>query len=171
MNNQYALAFFQIAKEDNVLEPCKESFEVLIELLKNDLEFSSFLNSPKIKTAEKQNFLKKVLSSCEQDFLYFLYVLLDNNRINEIDEIFKSFLYCYNEENKIKSVLVLSASKLEEKEIFELYNSLKKYYIGYEISIDNKIDPKVIGGYHILVNGLSIDLSVKRKIDSLKSTL
>jgi F0F1-type ATP synthase delta subunit len=62
MNNQYALAFFQIAKEDNVLESCKESFEALIELLKNDLEFSSFLNSPKIKTAEKQNFLKKVFS-------------------------------------------------------------------------------------------------------------
>ena len=91
MNNQYALAFFQIAKEDNVLESCKESFEVLIEVLKNDLEFSRFLISPKIKTSEKQNFLKKVLFECEQDFLYFLYVLLDNNRIGEIDEIFKSF--------------------------------------------------------------------------------
>ena len=43
-----------------------------------------------------------------------------------------------------------------------------KYYAGYEVVIHNKIDPKIIGGYHILVNGVSIDLSIKRKIDDLQ---
>ena len=57
------------------------------------------------------------------------------------------------------------------KEFKKLKNSLENYYAGYKVIIENKIDPSVIGGYHILVNGLSIDLSVKHKIDSLKSTL
>ena len=53
----------------------------------------------------------------------------------------------------------------------ELLNSLKKCYVGYEIIIQNKIDPRVVGGYHILVNGLSIDLSIKRKITDLANHL
>lgn len=168
MTNQYALAFFEIAKEDNKLSTCKESFDVLINLIQTEKDFKAFLNSLTIKAENKKDLVKKVFKDCNDDFIYFLYVIIDNNRIDTIDSIYNSFINLYNEENKIKVVDVFSVNFLSENERTVLLDSLKKRYPGYEIIINNKIDPNAIGGYHILVNGVSIDLSVRRKIKNLE---
>ena len=171
MDKQYASALFDIVKEDKTLNEAKESFDVFVDVLNSNIDFWNVLNSPKIKTDEKKNLIKETFKPCLEDFILFLYVVLDNGRIDIVSDIYEAFLNLYNEANLVKNVLVLSANKLEEKELKELKVSLEKYYAGYKVIINNKIDPSVIGGYHILVNGLSIDLSVKHKIDSLKSTL
>ena len=57
---------------------------------------------------------------------------------------------------------------LSENERTVLLDSLNKRYPGFEIIINNKIDSNAIGGYHILANGVSIDLSVRRKIKNLE---
>ena len=169
MTNQYALAFFEIAKEDNKLELCKESFDVFMNLLESEKDFKSFLNSYSIKADNKKDLVKKVLKTCDDNFIYFLYVILDNNRIDTIDSIYNSFTILYNEEHKIKNVMVFSVELLNEKEKTVILDSLKKRYEGYKFIINNKIDPNAIGGYHILVNGISIDLSVRRKIKELET--
>lgn len=171
MNNQYAKALFEIAKEDNLLQSCKDSFDLFINLLNQEDDFRLLLTSPKISLDSKKDLIKKSFKNVDDNFIYFIFVLLDNGRIDVVKNIYDSFLNYYNEANKIKNVLVLSSLKLDEKELKELKISLEKYYTGFKVVIENKIDPSVIGGYHILVNGLSIDLSVKHKIDSLKSTL
>ena len=171
MNKQYAIAFFEIAKEDNTLNECKESFDVFLEVLKQENDLALVLNSPKIKTNEKKDLINNAFSKCSEDFIYFINVVLDNGRIDKINEIYQEFERLYNEENKVKIVEVRSAQVLSEQEKTRLLNSLKKCYAGYEIVLCNKVEPNVVGGYHILVNGLSIDLSIKRKIENLENHL
>ena len=167
MDKQYASAFFDIVKEDKTLNEAKESFDVFVDVLNSSLDFWSVLNSPKIKLEEKKVLIKETFKTCLEDFVLFMYVILDNGRIDRIFDIYKQFVYLYNEENKIKVIEILSSNLLTENEKEKLNNSLKKYYEGYEVVLHNKIDTKIIGGYHILVNGISIDLSIKRKIDDL----
>ena len=167
MDKQYASAFFDIAKEDNALNEAKESFDVFVDVLKTNLDFWSVLNSPKIKLDEKKALIKEAFKSCLDDFVLFLYVVLDNGRIDKIFEIHKAFVNLYNEENKVKVVEILSSSELSSTEKEKLNDSLQKCYEGYKVIINNKVDSKIIGGYHILVNGVSVDLSIKRKIDDL----
>jgi F-type H+-transporting ATPase subunit delta len=171
MNKQYAKALFEIAKEDKLLQSCKESFDLFITLLDQEDDFRLLLTSPKISLETKKDLIKKSFKNVDDNLIYFIFVLLDNGRIEIVKDIYNSFVNLYNELNMIKNVVVLSSLELDSKEIKKLRNSLENYYAGYKVIIENKIDPSVIGGYHILVNGLSIDLSVKHKIDSLKSTL
>ena len=49
MDKQYASAFFDIVKEDKTLNEAKESFDVFVDVLKDNDDFWSVLNSPKIK--------------------------------------------------------------------------------------------------------------------------
>ena len=167
MDKQYASALFDIVKEDKALNEAKESFDVFVDVLNSNIDFWNVLNSPKIKTDEKKNLIKETFKPCLEDFILFLYVVLDNGRIDKIFDIHKQFVYLFNEENNIKVIEVISSSELTENEKRKLNESLKKYYEGYVVIIHNKIDSKIIGGYHILVNGKSIDLSIKRKIDDL----
>ena len=169
MNKGYARAFFEIATEDNTLNECKESFDVFITILKQEEDFSLVLNSPKIKTEEKKDLIKNTFKNCSEDFILFLFVVLDNQRISYIEQIYNEFLYLYNEANKIKVAQIISEKPLTKLEEEKLYSSLKKYYTDYEIVISNTINQNIIGGYHILVNGVSIDLSMKRKINDLEN--
>ena len=75
--------------------------------------------------------------------------------------------------NKIECVNYINGSEvlappLSKEEEEKLFDSLSKYYAGYKVVITNKVNPTLLGGYHILVNGVSIDLSVKRKINDLE---
>ena len=169
MNKGYARAFFEIAKEDNTLNECKESFDVFITILKEETDFNLVLNSPKIKAEEKKDLIKKTFVNCSENFILFLFVVLDNRRIANIEDIYTEFLHFYNEENKIKVAQIVSQKPLTSLEEAKLLDSLKKYYTGYDVVINNVVNPSLVGGYHILVNGLSIDLSFKRKIDDLES--
>lgn len=168
MSKQYAIAFFEIVKEDNTLNEAMESFDVFMDVLKDENDFVSILNSPKIKVEEKKDLIKNVFSNCAQDFILFLYVILDNRRIDKIFEIYNEFVHLYNEDKFIKVVEIISAEPLSSQEENKLLSSLEKNYRGYKIIIKNKIDPRVVGGYHILVNGISVDLSFKRKIEDLE---
>ncbi len=169
MNKGYARAFFEIATEDNVLNECKESFDAFVTILRSEREFSLVLNSPKVKLQEKKELIKNTFKNCSEDFILFLFVVLDNGRISYLEAIYEEFIHLYNEANKIKVVLVISEKSLTKLEEDKLFESLKKYYTGYEIVIKNTVNPSIIGGYHILVNGVSIDLSVKRKITDLEN--
>ena len=168
MNKQYAHALFQLAKEDNTLNECKESFDVFVAILKENPDFELVLSSPKIKTEEKKDLIKRTFKDCSSDFIYFLYVVLDNRRMDKVLGIYEEFLHLYNEENKVKVVKVLSDKTLTILEEEKLLQSLKIKYPTYEVSIVNVIDSNVIGGYHIFVNGVSMDLSIKRKIKNLE---
>ena len=55
-------------------------------------------------------------------------------------------------------------SSFEEE---KLLISLQKYFNDYRIVIKNKIKKDMVAGYHIMINGVSIDLTLKRKIDDL----
>ena len=169
MNKQYARAFFDIVMEEKTLNEAKESFDVFVDVLNSNSDFALVLNSPKIKTEDKKELIKNTFKGCLEDFILFLYVVLDNGRIEKILGIYSEFTHLFNEQNKIKVIEVISANKLTEVENIKLLNSLKKYYNGYEVILHNKIDSSVVGGYHILVNGISMDLSIKRKIDDLQN--
>lgn len=168
MNKGYAFALFEIAKEDNTLNECKESFDVFVAILKENNDFFTVLNSPKIKTNEKKDLIKSSFKDCDLNFIHFLCVVLDNRRMEYINGIYDEFLHLYNEENKIKVVKVLSETKLTALEEEKILNSLKKQYPSYEIILNNTVDKSVVGGYHLFINGLSMDLSFKRKLDNLE---
>ena len=51
-NNSYSIALFEIAKEDNALTLCKDSFQAFMD--NYDGDFKSFFTSPRIDLKEKK---------------------------------------------------------------------------------------------------------------------
>ena len=105
MNKQYAIAFFEIAKEDNTLNECKESFDVFLDVLKSEKDLALVLNSPKIKTNEKKDLIK-------------------NAFVHNVD---KGMIHIIVEENSIKFSNSGSLVALDGKRVFErFYQGIKK---------------------------------------------
>ena len=90
------------------------NLDLILETLKINSELSNFLYSPIVKVEDKKEVIKKIFSShIEEITLDFLYLLVDNNRLNVIEEIVE----CYNSENnRIENIVkpvIISAVDLD----------------------------------------------------------
>lgn len=168
MSNGYAVALFEIALENNNLDYCQESFNAFMEMYISLKDFQSVMLSPNVSASDKKNIVEKSFQGCYQDFIYFLNVLIDNQQLNSIEEIYRDFMTLFNEKKKIKIVKVISNQKLDEKEEDFLISALSSYFKNYKIVLNNVIDESKIAGYSLFCDGKNIDLSAKRQMNSLK---
>lgn len=170
MLDSYSKAFFELAIDENKLEIVKEQFNLIKHLYKENLDFQKFLKAKSIDKTNKKQFLDKVLKNFDTIMINFLKVLIDNNKINFIPEIYIEFIKCYQEKNQIQFFEVSSARKLKEEEINKIKNELKKIF-SVQIELKNIVDKTLIGGMKVSTNGVSLDNTIINQLEVLKTIL
>ena len=170
IEDEYAYALFEIGKENNKIDIFLESFEALIATIEKD-NFLSLLSNMSVDKNIKKEMVKKVYHDLDQDFIYFLYVILDHNRMNYIYKISESFnKYVLEETNSIKAS-VISAVKLNDRIMKIAKERLQQRYKGKNIIVTNVIDESLIGGFKVEVNNEALDLSLKEYLNRLKDSI
>lgn len=163
--DEYALALYSLPNSESFYQSLKG-----LENLLNDKTFKSFFASPNINLSDKKDILKNSFSEEREDFIYFLYVLLDNERFLEIDKIVESYERILNEKKNILCFSLETAYELTDLEILNIKAALtKKYQKSVELSI--QINKDIIGGIVLKQNGQIIDASVLNKLEALKESL
>ena len=170
----YASALASIIKENN--KNNKEIIEELIAISKAfDDEILKFLYSKVIKASDKKEVLKNSLKDVDEDVLAFLYVLIDNNRINLLNGIIEAYQLKDKENDGIITINVKSSKKLNEEELIKLKKIiLKKFFndnLDKEIVINEIIDPSLLQGLVIEYQNKVLDASLIDKQVSLKEFL
>ncbi len=169
MINEYAKAFFELSNELKNLDIMSENFEVFMQNYNND--FEKLLLSPKISKQEKKEVIKKCFKSCDINFVNFINVVIDNSRMNILNDIFNDFNLLLNEKNNIVTIDVYSYDVLTEEQSNEILNKLSGGYKGKTIVLDNHIDKELLGGIKLFHNGKQIDGSIKSQLNRLKENL
>jgi ATP synthase F1, delta subunit len=168
---EYATALFELASSNNMLDEIINQFDTLMLAINENEDFMKVLTYPRISSKQKKECIKNVCKSMNEIFVNFLYVLIDNNRVDKIKEIYEEFTNLVNEKNNILIVNVISASKLSSSQLNDLEIKLAEYFGKKHISINPLIDEKLIGGIKVIANGKSIDLSLNSKLQSLKDNI
>ena len=168
--NEYAKALHEIAEELNILDIIKNQYKITLDLLK-DQEMMSFFTNPVIKSHEKKDLIKKSFSDFNENFVYFLYVLIDNSRFNYINDIYEKFIDIYLNKNDMISIKLFSAEKLKENDINRIIELLRPRFNNKKIVYENIVDSSLIGGIKVLANDTLINLNTKTSIDDLKNSL
>lgn len=169
VEQEYAKALFELAQESNKLELYIDYFTAIVETVKKD--FYKLLTSPSIEKNEKKEVIKKVYHTFDEDFLHFLFVLIDNNRISRIGTIFDEFMNFVLMDKNIVQVEVHSAVELNDKQIKHFENKLKERYNNKKLEIKNIVNPDLLGGIRIIANNEELDMSAKNHLNKIKETL
>ena len=167
---EYAKALHEIAEELNIFDIIKNQYKITLDLLK-DQQMMSFFTNPVIKSNEKKDLIKKSFSDFNENFVYFLYVLIDNSRFNYINDIYEKFIYIYLNKNDMISIKLFSAEKLKENDINRIIELLRPRFNNKKIVYENIVDTSLIGGIKVLANDTLINLNTKSSIDDLKNSL
>ena len=120
---------------------------------------------------EKKETIEKIFDGnvCEE-FLNFLYVLIDKGRTMHLAKIIKVYKSLMEKEEGYSYGTVYSVVPLDKKRIEELEQDVSKL-LQMNVRLTNEIDPKLIGGFKILVEGRIIDASIRKKFDDLESQI
>ena len=87
----YAQALFNIAKQQKSEKLWLETLSELQQITINQ-DFASILNNPKVDDLEIMSIIKTVLkNNASQEVMNFIQVLVENNRILVLDEIYQIF--------------------------------------------------------------------------------
>lgn len=100
----------------------------------------------------------------------FTTLLLRRHQLNLKDRIIQEYNLLFQEKTGRYQAQVTTVKKLSDSAKQDIINRLKST-LGYQVEIEEKLDPDLIGGFTIQVNDTVIDASVKSQLQTLKSKM
>ena len=169
ISDRYASALYDLASENKIVDLVLENLENLKKIIVNNKELSLLVKSPLISSNDKLEVLIKLSSSFNLNELSvtFLKVISNNKRFASLTSMISQFIKI--NANKRGDVLadVTSADELSEEQRVNIKDQLR-IVLGDKLSLNFKVDKKIIGGLIIKVGSKMIDTSLANKINKLK---
>lgn len=160
---QYAKALESLQLDyDKVVD----DLQLLQDALK-DKTLSSFFDHPLIEKEAKKEVVLQTFPTFDQQLLYFIDVLIDNERMLILEDVIAAYVYLDDEKNNIMRVEIISSSALSKEQKEQLLAILEQRF-DKKIKVSVIIDTKIIGGLIVKYNGQVLDDSVIGKLKSLK---
>ena len=171
-SRSYALALYELGKDDSKIEVIENEIKNLKELLDNSKDFNEVISSPVVSMEDKKNIIlliadKNNFSETLKKFLGFLAI---KNRLFFLDKIIQNFLdLVSNNKGELKAKLISSKElSLEEKK--KIQKELSKEFQS-TLNIDYKHDADLIAGLIIQVGSVMVDTSIKAKLKKLEKNM
>ena len=130
-------------------------------------ELKLLVDSKVVKDSDKINTLKSVFKNSSKRTKDLIELLLKNRRIDLFDDVANSFVVLYNEYVQNQEVVLTSSSELKSSTIKEIENKVRNI-TNKNITLVNKIDSSVVGGFVLRIGDLQYDASFKNQLNKLK---
>lgn len=168
---RYAKALFELAREKGILDTVHAELKAFHKILSETPELQHFFLSPEIGREGKIKFIEqKFQDQFSALFINFLFVLIRKGRQGLFPEIVSEFEHLYDRyQNRIRASAI-SARPLSEEELKLLKEQLVKQYQA-TFEIENYVDPDILGGLILKIDGRVIDASVRHQLDRLRENL
>ena len=166
---RYALALYELSKENSELDKIENQSKNMLDLLKNSLDFQFAVKDLTIKKNEQINAIRKISEKFgfSKIFSKFLCFLVSKRRFFFLEKILKSFLdICSKKRGEIKAKL-RSSKELNLSQIENIQKELSENFTS-KVKLDYMYDPSLIGGLVIQVGSIMIDTSIKNKLKQLE---
>jgi F-type H+-transporting ATPase subunit delta len=167
----YAGCFLDIAEAENVLESFEEEFKQLKNTVIKDIALKKYLTDPSIETSEKIVAAFKIFTKESTNAVRAaMATMITMDAIESIEDIYNRFVLLVNKIKTQIMVEVVSAIRLDDNLMKEIKENIDKK-TKLDVRLKNVVDKNIIGGLLIRIGDKIIDLSVKSRINDLKTRL
>ena len=169
---RYAKALYKYAVENGDSEEIYELLKKLSFRYTAIDELKRAVLNPEISDEDKGSYMLKLVGGKPGSSLdKFLLLCVRNNRSDYLQKISLAYVDLYREAHEIAHVVVTTAVPMPETEMNAIIDIVKKRLGAMTLEIEEKIDPDLIGGFTVTINGLVLDASVKRELNELQLQL
>jgi F-type H+-transporting ATPase subunit delta len=170
--NQYANSLFDLARDSNTLDQTEKSLARFDELIRGSDDLARLLRSPVFSAGEQIAALNAILEKAKIGGLVanFVRVVARNRRLFAMKDMLGAFRKLLADHRGEAAADVTVASRLNATQRRELQAALKTK-IGKDVTINEIVDPAILGGMIVKVGSRQIDTSLRTKLSSLKLAL
>jgi F-type H+-transporting ATPase subunit delta len=171
IGKEYGTALFMLAREKNAEEKYFKALELLKTSFEDEPEYTEFLASPSISLGERISAIERAFENrVPEDVLSYLCLLCEKGRIPDFKDSFEQYSLLLDAFRRIANAVVISAVELVESEKNALAEKLEKM-CGASVNIEYRIDPSIIGGVIVEMDGKTIDGSLRSRLSSVKDVI
>ena len=167
---RYAKAALNLSLEQKKEEAVAKDMQEIVAVFEASEELSVFLENPVVANQAKQDALKKVFSALQPLSSQLITLLTNNNRIDLLAQVATAYLSLLKKHQGKETAIVTTAVALSpdlEKVILAKANEMTSA----EISLENKIDPSIMGGFILRIGDMQYNASVAYQLEQLKREL
>jgi F-type H+-transporting ATPase subunit delta len=167
---RYAKAILEIASSKNVANEVSSDMFLIASTIKENAELDTFIQNPTIRVEVKQNALLEVFAQTNAVTKSLFRLLYENKRFEILEAIALEYKKLSDEANGVEVAKVTTAiamdSFLEAKVLVKIATLSNK-----KITIENTIDPAIIGGFILRIGDKQYNASVANRLQVLKREL
>jgi F-type H+-transporting ATPase subunit delta len=166
---RYAAALFEIAEERRVLDEVASDLRQLGTMLAASIDLMRLVRSPVLSRLEQGRAvaalaLRAELSPLVRDFLA---VVAKNRRLFAVPAMIEAYLAKLAERRGEVTADVTAAQPLNETQLEALNEHLRRT-VGRRVSVEVRVDPRLIGGLIVKVGSRMVDGSIESKLRRLQ---
>ncbi len=164
---RYAKAILDLAVDNKSVDAVEKDMRSIASTIAESKELRDLLESPVVNGETKKKALLAVFSGSNSITEGAISNLIANKRISILNEVALKYIIL-NEQLKGKDVAYVTTAvpltaDLEKKVLAQVTK-----LTGKEVTLENKIDDSIIGGFVLRVGDLQYDASIANKLSNLQ---
>ena len=167
---RYAKATLAYANENKFSDKVAKEMQELIELHDSSRQLNGLLSNPFLPNTKKQSILRSIVPNPSDVTKKLLSLLISNNRLFLLKEVAKSYINLFNEQQGELNATVISAIPLTQNLEKQIHGKLEDFS-GKKISLLNKIDKSLLGGFILKIGDMEFNSSLAYKLKIFKAKL
>lgn len=168
---EYAEALFTLALEENNVDEIADGLSLVSDMLSENPGYMAFLSAPSIPKDERSERFEECFAGKIPDIvLRYALVMLSRGDIRLFAESEHEYNKLCFAARSVSDAVVRSAVPLTEAEMKKLTEKLEKL-TGDTVRLTSRIDPSLLGGAVVEVDGTVIDGSIKQRMRELKGII
>lgn len=167
----YGKALFEAARDVNKIDQILEELAAISGIFKQEPDFHEFFITPVISGPEKKKVIEKVFAGRISDETHnFLLVLIDKRRTAYYSRIAREYRKLVDQNLGLSAGTIVSVEPLTDSQISSFEEKTGKL-LNKNVKLVNKIEPSILGGVKVFIEGKVIDASIRKQLQDLEGRI
>ena len=167
---EYAAALFALAAEEGVKREVAEALGTIRTLIDENPDYTELLAAPNIPFDERSALIDAALGSLQEYAVNFVKLMTKNGHVRELAVCIGDYLKLWEHADGIITAEVVSAAPLTEAQQDALRAGLEAK-LSRRVTLSLSVDPSLLGGMIISVDGSVMDGSLRTKLAQMKEAI
>ena len=169
---RYASALFELAIDEGKVAEVEGDLAKFQALSNESADFVQMIRSPVISSDDQEKALGTVLAKAGIGALTinFFKLLAKNRRLFAASDVVRDFQSLAARARGEVRAEVTAAAALTDTQVAGLKAALKTA-VGKDVTLEQKVDPSILGGLIVKLGSRMVDNSLKTKLESMKFAL
>jgi len=167
---RYAEALYEVAVEGDLVDQIEEELKATLSEVSDVPQFAQYLAHPLVMRDDKLALIREAFAGRSKVLQNALALLVRNGREAYIDLMVDEFYAVRSEREQQQRVRVVTARELSAADRAKLRERLETA-LGKDVRMEERIDPGVIGGIRVELDGKVLDGTVRARLSDLRSSL